>query len=137
MNKSVKIIYAIIIVALGAWIVVSAITMEPQEEKVRVFEPVEGQVIESPLTITGEARGYWFFEGSFYIQLLDTQGNELASATAQATDEWTTEEFVPFEASMTFDQPESDKGMLVFNRDNPSGLPEYEEKFLYSVTFKK
>jgi hypothetical protein len=84
-----------------------------------------GTHVSSPLHIAGEARGPWFFEGSFPVTLLDANGRVLARRPAQARGEWMTEEFVPFEAELTFSQPTTPTGTLVLTRDNPSGLPEH------------
>jgi hypothetical protein len=49
--------------------------------------------------------------------------------------EWMTEEFVPFEAVVEFDDPAVEKGILVFEKDNPSGLPENADEFRIPVFF--
>ena len=102
---------------------------------IRVNNPRPNQEIASPLMIEGEARGTWYFEASFPIRLLDEEGNELAVAIAQAQDEWMTEEFVPFKATLEFDTPETSVGTLVFQKDNPSGLPEHDDELLMPIRF--
>ncbi|TFG35496.1 MAG: hypothetical protein E4H47_01350 [Parcubacteria group bacterium] len=96
----------------------------PDETLIKVSIPSPDQEIQSPFTIKGEARGYWFFEASFPVQLLDESGNIIKQTIAQAQGEWMTEDFVPFEALLTFSVPKDQKGTLVFKKDNPSGLPE-------------
>lgn len=92
--------------------------------------------ISSPLVVTGKARGYWFFEGSFPIELLDLNGNILASGIAQAQSEWMTEEFVPFLATLDFDSGSIEKGTLVLKKDNPSGLLENDDKLEIPIMFE-
>src|SRR4030042_511886 len=94
---------------------------------IRVESVRSNQVIASPLYISGLARGYWFFEASFPIKLYDESGNEIAVVIAQAKEDWMTEDFVPFEAVLEF-QASGQKGTLVFEKDNPSGLPENGDK---------
>ncbi len=94
---------------------------------IRITSPRPGETITNPLVVTGEARGYWFFEASFPVVLLDAEGNEIASGPAQAQSEWMTEEFVPFKAELTFTNETAGKGTLVLKKDNPSGLPENED----------
>ncbi len=103
---------------------------------IRVASPRPDDVITSPLAIKGEAWGVWFFEGSFPVRLLDEDGNEIASAVAQAQDEWMTENFVPFRTTLQFVSPAIKKGTLVFEKDNPSGLPEYSDELRIPVLFK-
>ena len=69
---------------------------------IRVDSPRPNAVIQSPLQIQGEARGTWFFEADFPIELLDAEGQVIGMAIATAQGEWMTEEFVPFTASLTF-----------------------------------
>lgn len=95
----------------------------------------EGSRLQSPVTITGQARGMWYFEASFPVRLLDGNGNEIALAPAQAQDDWMTEEFVPYSVTLTFTQPSTPTGTLVLENDNPSGLPENSKKIEIPVTF--
>lgn len=73
MNKKtiITIIVIIVIAAAGAaaWWALSpkespAPVVNPpatKDDLIRLDSPRPSQVIKSPLTITGEARGYWFF----------------------------------------------------------------------------
>ena len=96
---------------------------------IRATSPKPGTTITSPLTIEGEARGTWYFEASFPIKLLDATGTEIATGHAEAQDEWMTEDFVPFKATLEFTAPgKIARGTLVLEKDNPSGLPEKDDK---------
>jgi len=104
---------------------------------VKVSAPLPESVITSPLTIKGEARGVWFFEASFPVILTDWDGKIIADGIATAQDEWMTEEYVPFEATLTFDKPSYGKnGFLILRKDNPSGLPEHDDAAEMQVYFK-
>lgn len=94
------------------------------DPRVRVSSPRPGAVVSSPLAVSGSARGAWFFEADFPARLLDADGRELAATPARAKGEWMTEDFVPFEATLTFGQPATPTGVLVLDRSNPSGLAE-------------
>ena len=100
-----------------------------------VSNPRPNDTITSPLVIEGEARGYWFFEASFPVALLDGDGNEIAIGIAQAQSEWMTNDFVPFEATLQFTNPVSGNGTLILHRDNPSGLPENDDELIMPVNF--
>ncbi len=93
-------------------------------DRIHVTEPVANQLVRSPLVVRGEARGFWYFEASFPVRLLDANGYELALAPAQAQSDWMTESFVPFEVRLSFTTPTTETGTLVLQNDNPSGLPE-------------
>ena len=106
---------------------------------IRLTSPLPNSTVESPLTITGEARGYWYFEASFPVVLVDWDGRIIAQGIATAKDEWMTEEFVPFEATLTFTADPnvySNRGALILRKDNPSGLPEYDDALEIPVVIK-
>ncbi|MBI5913361.1 PQQ-dependent sugar dehydrogenase [Candidatus Azambacteria bacterium] len=104
---------------------------------IRVVAPGPGEAITSPITVKGEARGYWFFEASFPVKLFDGNGREIAVGIAQAEKEWMTTDFVPFSATLTFTKPSTAAGTLVFEKDNPSGLPEHADALRIPVVFEK
>ena len=102
---------------------------------VRLTRPLPNALVESPLVVSGEARGNWYFEASFPIKLYDANGKELTVAVAQAQGEWMTTEFVPFETILTFPNPITPTGTLVLEKDNPSGLPEHADELRIPVRF--
>lgn len=103
---------------------------------IRINNPRPNQLINSPLTIEGEARGSWFFEASFPVELSDQNGNIISRGIATAQGEWMTEKFVPFIAKLEFNAPTtSQKGILTLKKDNPSGLPENDDKLIVPVIF--
>ena len=110
----------------------------PEREYIHIYSPSLNQTIQSPLTITGEARGLWFFEASFPIVVTNRDGLIVGQTIAQAKADWMTEDFVPFEATLTFTSDPSaysQKGTLIFKKDNPSGLPENDDAFEIPINF--
>ena len=109
----------------------SARSSEPvAAEEVNVFSPKPDAVIQSPVTIKGEARGSWYFEGIFPIFILDESGTIIGNGTAEAKGDSMTTEFVPFEATVEFAVPSSEIGSITLARDTPSGLPEDEAQIV-------
>lgn len=114
-----------------------SVTVNGQAEpEVIVSSPQPGEVVASPLEITGQARGGWFFEASFPVKLVAIHGKVLAIGIAQAQGEWMTEDFVDFVAALTFTTPDIDQGELILEKDNPAGLPENAGEFRVPVQFK-
>jgi len=107
-----------------------------KQNLIRVTNPQPNQLIQNPLILKGETRGYWFFEASFPVKLLDGNGKEIGRGIAQALSEWMTENFVPFEATIQFQTPTTSKGKLILEKDNPSGLPENEDQLWVPIRFK-
>ncbi len=99
--------------------------------------PLPNDTVFSPLLVTGEARGTWYFEASFPVRLLDGNGNEIAVEPAQAQGDWMTEEYVPFSVLLEFDVPSTPNGTLILQKDNPSGLPEYDQSLSIPVMFQQ
>lgn len=113
----------------------------PKEDLIRVFAPMANEEISSPLIIKGDARGYWFFEASFPVVLVDWDGRIIAQTIATAQNNWMTEDFVPFTAELSFEKPEfigdfSKRGALILQKDNPSGLPEHDDALEIPIIFK-
>ena len=102
---------------------------------IRLDQPRPNQKIESPLLLTGVARGNWFFEANFPIYLYDDNGNNLGFAIATAKSDWMTTEFVPFEARLDFEEPTTRTGKLILRKDNPSGLPQYDDELYLPIRF--
>jgi hypothetical protein len=104
---------------------------------IEVGVPTKNMPISSPVTITGQARGNWYFEASFPIEIRDASGNIIAQHYAQAQGEWMTENFVPFSSTITFPaQPAGSKGTIILRKDNPSGLPEHDNSVELPVVFQ-
>ena len=83
-------------------------------------------------TVTGEARGPWFFEASFPVEVLDKDGNRLAMEPATADGEWMTEEFVRFSVTLdvgTYAGPAT----VVFHKQNASGEAERDASVSYPI----
>jgi len=105
-------------------------------DQIIVINPQPDQLIESPLIIEGKARGTWFFEGDFPVMLIDSNGDLVVRHFAQAQGEWMTEDFVGFKSQIEFEQPTTDNGVLILEKDNPSGLSENDAKIEIPVRFK-
>ncbi len=91
---------------------------------IRVASPIDNETLTSPVAISGVARGTWYSEAVFPVQLLDGDGNEVASGQARASSDWMTTDFVPFTATLTYTTvPTTSCGTLVLSNDNPSGDP--------------
>ena len=101
-----------------------------------VFSPDLSDTVTSPLIIKGQARGFWYFEGSFPVELRDSLNNLLAQGIATAQGEWMTEEYVPFTVELIFVAPnQGASGTLILVKDNPSGLPEHDARVEIPVQF--
>lgn len=103
--------------------------------EVRNLNVSSGQKIQSLFTLTGEARGAWFFEASLPVTLYDAHGKVIAQAPAQALTDWMTADFVPFSVNLIFSTPATRTGEISIRADNPSGEPANDKEFRVPVIF--
>lgn len=97
---------------------------------IRVDSPEPLETISSPVEIKGEARGTWLFEATFPLVIVDWDGRIIGEGIASTTQNWMTDEFVSFSGTVSFEKPEdvySEKGTLILQKANASGLLEYED----------
>lgn len=103
---------------------------------IQVDSPIGNAVVTSPLTVTGRARGTWYFEASFPLELRNSSNLIIAQSVAQAQSDWMTSDFVPFSATLTFvAQPAGSTGTLILRNDNPSGEPVNDKSISIPVQF--
>lgn len=126
--------------------------IDSKSDLIRVESPATMSTITSPLTVRGMARGNWFFEASFPVTLVNWDGLIIAEGYATFTPDpndpestWMTTEFIPFEGTLTFENPSfpnteakhfSKRGAIIFQKDNPSGLPEHDDALEIPVWFE-
>lgn len=116
------------------------ITVQPtyvnsSADLIRVDNPHAGGVTGKEFVVTGQARGNWYFEANFPIEVVDMNGNLLAGSYATAEGDWMTTAFVPFKSEM-IDLPSAYIGpaWLVLKKSNASGLPENDASIWIPIT---
>ncbi|MFW5871974.1 MAG: Gmad2 immunoglobulin-like domain-containing protein [bacterium] len=112
-----------------------------QNEDIIVDSPQPDQIISSPLELEGEVRGNWLFEATAPVVLTDWDGEIIAESYIETDQNWMTTDFVSFSGSIEFEAPEdigdfSDKGTIIFQKSNPSGLPENDDALEFDVLFR-
>ncbi len=114
-------------------------TPAPTDDLIIIDTPTPNQEVTSAITISGKARGNWFFEASFPIVVVNWDGLIIGQGIATAQDEWMTTEFVPFLAVVSYALPPDtpyNRGALILKKDNPSGLPEHDDSREIPITFE-
>ncbi len=111
----------------------------PVDNVIMLDAPLPNQKVSSPITLSGKARGTWFFEGSFPIVIVNWDGLIIGEGHATAQGEWMTTEFVPFTAVVSYSIPENTpyyRGAIILKKDNPSGLPEHDDSREIPILFE-
>lgn len=91
---------------------------------------------DTTIHIEGRARGPWYFEASFPIEVKDNNGARLALAPMMTSAEWMTTEFVPFSGDITLSRAYSGVTTIVLQKDNPSGDAVRDASLTYTVDLK-
>lgn len=107
---------------------------DEMDDFIIVDEPIDGDIASCPLQVSGEARGYWYFEATFPFELRSESGDIISSGFVTALDDWMTEDYVPFEFDIFYDTPE-ESGVLILKKSNASGLPEHDMQIEIAVKF--
>lgn len=104
----------------------AAVTVPTQTSDIIVTTPTQKQSVTSPITITGKAKGNWFFEASFPVTLTNWDGLIISEGHATALGNFQTSDYVPFTATLSYTLPKDTpykRGFLILKNDNPSGDP--------------
>ena len=149
MKTTVIILGIVIVTLLGALVFVNpskapesgspgmAPLAESADGHVRVSYPAIGEAVASPLVVSGVViGGGWFFEGVFPVRVLDANGAVIGQAQARAEGDWTSSGTVPFSATVPFSLQKSGSGMLLLEKDNPSGIPQNASDLRVPITFR-
>jgi hypothetical protein len=114
----------------------SAIQYENASEDDLVLQaPTEGSIVESPVSLTGEARGTWYFEAIAGVKITDANAAVLGEGIVTAQSDWMTTDFVSFDGAVSFTPPATPTGFIVFEKENPSGLPANDASISIPITF--
>ncbi|MEY2640721.1 MAG: hypothetical protein RL150_114 [Candidatus Parcubacteria bacterium] len=102
-------------------------------DQITVELPYPGAVTGKEFTVIGKARGYWFFEASFPVELQTLDGAILGGGVATAQGDWMTEDFVPFTAEIQTPSVFIGPAILILKKDNPSGEPENDASISFPI----
>lgn len=103
-------------------------------DMIEVELPFPGAVTGKEFSVIGKARGNWFFEASFPIDLLDKDGNILVQTYASAQSEWMTTDFVSFKGEVKAPIDYIGPATLVLKKDNPSDMHELDASISFPIT---
>lgn len=105
------------------------------ENLIVIEYPKPYEKVENPLLIRGKARGYFFFEATFPIKIVDENGNVLKRDFIETKENWMTENFVSFEKYIKVDFGNVKRGFIILEKANPSGLKENQFELSIPVYF--
>jgi hypothetical protein len=107
-------------------------------EMIKVVSPKVGDSLDATngFTVTGEAKGNWFFEATAPVTVFDKNGSVLAKTYVTAQGEWMTTNFVPFKGTISpFLTIGAREGYIEFENSNPSDNEGFRRSLRVNVTF--
>lgn len=103
---------------------------------IQIDEPDPNDIVSSPMTVSGQATGTWFFEDSAPVKVYNSNGTLLGQGTiSTVSGNWMTTSSVAFTGTINFSNPNTATGTVVFERSNPSGLPQNAASSTVQVRF--
>lgn len=114
---------------------VNAQTSTSTTATIQVDEPDPNDIVSSPLTVSGQATGNWFFEATAPVKVYNSAGTMVGQGYITAQGNWMTTSSVPFTGTISFSNPGTATGTVVFERSNPSGLPQNAASTTVPVRF--
>jgi hypothetical protein len=99
-----------------------------------VADPTPHEKTGQVIPVVGKARGGWFFEGSFPVEVRDMKGTVLGSGAASTKEDSLTNNFISFSAQIKVSPTYTGPAMVVLKRDNPSGLEANEASIEIPIT---
>jgi len=100
-----------------------------------IESPEPYQKVQNPIHIKGKARGNFFFEGTFPFRIEDEYGKIISEGYLETKENWMTEDFVSFETYVYLYKENVKRGFIVFEKANPSDLPENKFEIWIPVYF--
>ncbi len=151
MNKNIKIVLILIIVGLGVFFAYPSFSKKPlvvedqpsakpvlvsKDDLIYVDTPAIESTVSNPITISGKARGGWYFEASFPVLVTNWEGLVIGEGYATAQGDWMTNDFVPFKTEISYDASKLgsyEYGNLILQKSNASGDPERDDALTIKI----
>lgn len=94
------------------------------------------QKVSEKITVKGEIKGGYFFEGNILVNILDGNKQIIKEGYGTATTDWMTVLPVSFTADVDFTNLASGPAYLEIKNDNPSDLRENDKNILIPIIIK-
>ena len=94
--------------------------LETPAPVVMFFDLNNNDRVQGNQIITGKAPGYYFFEGSFPVTLIDINGTPFATVIAKTKEDWTVTKTAHFSIKLPETFTYTGVGSILFKKDDPS-----------------
>lgn len=94
----------------------------------------DGDTVDEGYEVKGKVSGEWFFEGTFPVRVLNSEGEIVKSFSAIAQDDWMTSDLVSFSFKLDTQLEEESAVVLRFEKSNQSGLDENDDYAQIEIT---
>ena len=103
------------------------------KDDIFVTSPEPGNSMTTTILIQGYARGSWYDEAVFPIEIQNGSSIVIGSAQGKAQSEWTTQNFVPFAAEIDLKALYNGPATIILKKDNPSGKTSNDASLSFPV----
>ncbi len=113
-------------------------TPPPANQMITITSPKEGDTVDATngFTVTGQAKGNWYFEATAPIAIYAKNGIKLTETYISAQGEWMTTNFVPFSGTISpFLTNGATEGYIEFSNSNPSDNEGFRRSLRVNVKF--
>jgi hypothetical protein len=77
--------------------------VKPETEPIKIIQPLENELVSSPLEVKGMIPANWLLETSYYVVLTDNENQSIIDVSKFETEkDWDTMEMVPFFSILEF-----------------------------------
>lgn len=106
------------------------------KDDIFVSSPEPGESVTNTILVAGYARGSWYSEAVFPVDVEDAQGTVIGSGQGKANSDWMTDDFVPFTAEVDLKSLYNGQALIILKKDNPSGQPSSDASLLFPVMIR-
>ena len=116
-------------------------TMAQKLGVIEVSYPLpETTISASPMTITGKAKGNWFFEATAPVSIVNWDGLIIGQGYIKVDQgyDWMTTDMVPFTGTISYDASQIGMykyGWVIVKKDNPSDDPKFDDSLEFKILF--
>ena len=103
------------------------------KDDIFVTSPKPGDSVTTTVFIEGYARGPWYDEAVFPVEIRNGSGTVIGSTQGKAQAEWTTQNFVPFLAELDLKALYNGPATVILKKDNPPGDPSKDASLSFPV----
>lgn len=115
----------------------SSINARFSNPDIQIVDPHSGAEVVNSMSLQGFARATWFAQGIASADVLNEKNQKIGAFTLRSDSNSNTNAFVAFTGTITYGDPGTKTGYLVFKKANPTSDPKKDSSLWLPVRFKE